>query len=67
MRSRNDNILTVVDRATKISHLIPCTESISGVETAELYWRNVASLHRIPQSILSDRDVHFTSRVWKSL
>lgn len=67
IRSGNDSILTVLDSATRFAHLIPCTKSISAVETAQLYWCNVAILHGTPQNILSDRDVRFTSRFWKSL
>ena len=33
----NDSILVVVDRATKMAHLIPCSEQISAHQTAVLY------------------------------
>ena len=65
--SGNDIIYTVVDRATKYVHLIPCAETLSAVDAAQLYWRHVACLHGIPSSIVSDRDVRFTSQFWQSL
>nr|GFB94055.1 reverse transcriptase domain-containing protein [Tanacetum cinerariifolium] len=32
-----------------------------------LYIKEIISRHRVPISIISDRDSHFTSRLWKSL
>ena len=66
-RRGHDSILTVVDRATKYCHFIPCTEKISAKETAELYWNKVVCLHGMPRAIHSDRDVRFQSQFWKEL
>ena len=66
-QSGNDTIFTVVDRATKYVHLIPCSETLTAVDTAQLFWRNVACMHGIPSSIVSDRDVRFTSQFWRTL
>ena len=62
-----DTILTVVDKATKMCHFIPCKEKISAKEVAQLYWQQVGRLHGIPSVIISDRDVRFTSKFWKEL
>ncbi|GKF67431.1 putative reverse transcriptase domain-containing protein [Tanacetum coccineum] len=32
-----------------------------------LYIKEIVSRHRVPISIISDRDSHFTSRFWQSL
>ena len=66
-RRGHDSILTVVDRATKFCHFIPCTEKISAKDTAELYWNKVVCLHGMPRAIHSDRDVRFQSQFWKEL
>jgi hypothetical protein len=63
----NDSILVVIDRATKMCHLVACSESISAAETAWAYWANVGKLHGIPKALHTDRDPRFTSRFWKTL
>ena len=62
-----DTICTVVDKATKMCHFLPCSESISAKQVAKLYWANIGKLHGIPSVIISDRDVRFTSKFWKEL
>ena len=62
-----DTILTVVDKATKMCHFVPCSEKISAKEVANLYWEHIGRIHGIPSVIISDRDVRFTSRFWKEL
>ena len=41
--SGRDGILTVVDRATKMVHLIPVYQTITTAETAQVYWSYVGS------------------------
>ena len=60
-------ICTVVDKATKMSHFIPCSDTITAKETAKLYWNNVGRLHGIPSVLISDRDPRFTSKFWREL
>ena len=43
-----DTICTVVDKATKMCHFVPCSESISAKQVAKLYWSHVGKLHGIP-------------------
>ncbi|GJW55182.1 putative reverse transcriptase domain-containing protein [Tanacetum coccineum] len=51
-----------IDFVTKL----PRTETDSTEKLARLYLREVVSRYGIPVSIISDRDSHFTSSVWKS-
>ena len=60
----NDGILTVVDRATKMVHLVPVRQTITAAETARVYWDNIGKLHGIPRSLVSDRDPRFVSKFW---
>ena len=43
-----DSIMTVVDRATKMVHLIPCQKTTTAGEAARLYWQHVVRLHGVP-------------------
>ena len=67
MQDKCDTICTVVDKATKMCHFIPCSEKISAKQVAQLYWQYVGKLHGIPSVLISDRDVRFTSKFWKEL
>ena len=62
-----DTICTIVDKATKMCHFVPCSESISAKGVAYLYWQHVGKLHGIPSVVISDRDPCFTSRFWREL
>ena len=63
----NDSIWVVVDRLSKMVHLVPLKKTCTAEKVAEAYEKNVFKLHGIPQSIVSDRDVRFTSRFWKAM
>jgi len=56
-----DTVLTVTDRLSKMVHLIPTVKNASATDVANLFLRHVIRHHGIPQSIVSDRDVKFTS------
>jgi len=50
-----DSILVVVDRLMKMVHFIPTTEKMSAEGLARLFRDNMWKLHRLPESIVSDR------------
>ena len=53
----HDSILTITDHdCSKGAILIPCKESITAKETAELYAKHVVPHYRIPTKVISDRD-----------
>ena len=60
-------VMTVVDKATKMVYFLPCTNTITAKESAQLFWSKVGCIHGIPSVIISDRDVRFTSRFWREL
>jgi len=45
-------------------HLIPTTKNATTRDVAKLFLRHVIRHHCIPQSIVSDRDVKFSSHFW---
>ncbi|GJT00486.1 putative reverse transcriptase domain-containing protein [Tanacetum coccineum] len=62
-----DSIWVIVDRLTKSAHFLPMRETDLTEKLTRLYMKEIVARHGIPVSIISDRDSHFTSRVWKSL
>ncbi|GJS72995.1 putative reverse transcriptase domain-containing protein [Tanacetum coccineum] len=63
----HDTIWVIVDRLTKSAHFIPTRETDSMETLTRLYIKEIVSRHGVPISIISDRDIHFTSRFWQSL
>ncbi|KAI3679919.1 hypothetical protein L2E82_50899 [Cichorium intybus] len=60
-----DTIWVIVDRLTKSAHFFPIQETYSAKELAKVFIDEIISRHGIPVSVISDRDVRFTSRFWK--
>ncbi|KAH8152704.1 uncharacterized protein LAJ45_02928 [Morchella importuna] len=57
--------MVIVDRLTKIRHLLPCNTTVNAEDVAQLYLRNVWKLHGLPTHITSDRGTQFTAKFWK--
>ncbi|GJW07676.1 putative reverse transcriptase domain-containing protein [Tanacetum coccineum] len=62
-----DSIWVIVDRLTKSAYFLPIKEIDSTEKLTRLYMKDIVARHGLPVSIISDRDSHFTSRVWQSL
>ncbi|GJX69235.1 putative reverse transcriptase domain-containing protein, partial [Tanacetum coccineum] len=62
-----DSIWVIIDRLTKSAHFLPMKETDSTEKLMRLYMKEIVARHGIPVSIISERDNHFTSRVWQSL
>ena len=62
-----DSILVIVDRFSKMCHLIPCNETIDAKETAILFLKNVVKHHGLPMDIVSDRGPQFVSKFWSEM
>ncbi|GJX88987.1 putative reverse transcriptase domain-containing protein [Tanacetum coccineum] len=62
-----DSIWVIIDRLTKSAHFLPMRETNSTEKLMRLYIKEIVARHGILVSIISDRDSHFTSRVWQSL
>jgi hypothetical protein len=65
--SGHNAILVVVDRFSKMSHFIPCSDTITAKELSSLFLQNIFRLHGLPKYIVSDRGPGFTSKFWKEL
>uniref|UniRef100_H3G5E9 Integrase catalytic domain-containing protein n=1 Tax=Phytophthora ramorum TaxID=164328 RepID=H3G5E9_PHYRM len=60
-------IVVVVDRLTKRAHFLSTTSNVTTKVTAVLFRDFYQRLHGLPRSIVSDRDVKFTAKLWKNI
>lgn len=60
-------ILVTVDHLLKMAHFLPMVGTPSDLDTANTFIKEVVRLHRVPDNIVSDRGVQFTSKFWKEL
>jgi hypothetical protein len=60
-------ILTVVDHFSKYAHFITLGHPYSATSVAKAFFEGIVWLHGFPCSIVSDRDVVFTSTFWVQL
>lgn len=63
----HSTVLLVVDRFSKMVHLIPMGEDTSAPHVAKCFFEHVVRLHGLPSSIVSDRDPRFTAKFWTTL
>jgi transposase InsO family protein len=63
----HDSIWVIVNRLTKVAHLLPVRTNYGGEKRARLYVDKIVKLHGVPSRIVSDRGTQFASRFWKSL
>jgi hypothetical protein len=64
---QHDSIMVVVDKLTKAAHFIPVKLTHKEANIDDVYIREIARLHGIPKTIVSDSDLKFTSNFWKVL
>ncbi|KAA3484183.1 integrase [Gossypium australe] len=64
---KKDAVWVVVNRLMKSVHFIPVRVDYSLDKLADLYVSEIVRLHRVLLSIITDRDLRFTSRFWKQL
>lgn len=62
-----DSFMVVVDRFSKMAHFIAYDTTYDVVQVATLYFREIVRLHRVPKTMVSNRDVKFLSHFWQTL
>ena len=60
-------ILVVCDQLSKITHFVTTTKGTSVEGLARLFWNNMWKLHRLPESVVSDRRPQFAAELTKEL
>ena len=63
----HDLILVVCDRFSKMSHFVVTTEKTTAERLARLFRDNVWKLHRLPESVISDRGPQFAACLTREL
>ncbi|KAG8834108.1 hypothetical protein FRC17_009540 [Serendipita sp. 399] len=62
-----DYLLVVICRLTSMVHLIPTVTTATAANVAWLFLQEVVRLHRMPKTIVSDRDRKFVLTFWREL
>ncbi|GME30143.1 uncharacterized protein ACHE_50633A [Neofusicoccum parvum] len=60
-------VLVVVDRFSKMRHFIPCYDTTTASQMAQLFRDNIWKYHSLPDTIISDRGPQFISEFWQGL
>jgi len=58
------SIMMVIDKFFNMGHFIPCHTIYNASNVPNLYFRKIIRLHRIPRSMVSDRDAKSFSHFW---
>jgi hypothetical protein len=60
-----NSILVVVDRLSKMSHFIPCSDTITSKELSFIFLQQIFQIHGLPKEIVADRGPILTSKFWQ--
>ena len=62
----HDAVWVIADQLTKLVHFLAVQMTFTFERFCRLYIREIVWLHGVPVSIVSDRDLRFTTHFWKS-
>jgi hypothetical protein len=57
----------IVDRLTKMAHFVTCKDTMGPKDLAEGFIAHIVRTHGLPNNIISDRGLLFTSKFWKQI
>jgi len=67
MSKGHDLILVVCDRFSKMSHFVAITEKMTAEGLARLFRDYMWKLHRLPESVISNRGPQFAAGLMREL
>jgi len=62
-----NTIWVVVDRLSKMRHLVPCQDDTDGRKLGQMFIQEVFKLNGLPDTIVSDRGLQFPSESCRHL
>jgi len=65
--ARKDAILVVYNRLSKMMHFVATTKGTLAKGLARLFRDNIWKLYRLPESVVSDRELQFAAKLTKEL
>ena len=66
-KKHNDSIFVVIDKLSKAAHFIHVKSTYKALNIVDIFLKEIFRLHGIPKAIISDRDVKFIGKFWRSL
>ena len=60
-------ILVICNRLSKIAYFVATTKKTSVEELTRLFRDKIWKLHRLPESVISDRELQFAAKLMKEL
>lgn len=63
----NTDICVIIDRLTKMAHFVALPSTPSAPDRAQIFIKEVVRLHGVPSDLVTDQEVQFTCRFWRSL
>jgi len=60
-------ILVIIDCLSKFAHFLPLTTDFSTPKVADVFIKEIVSIHGLSQTIVSDCDKVFTSKFWEQI
>ena len=66
-KKQNDSIFVVIDKLSKVAHVIPVKSTYKAVNIADIFLKEIFRLHGIPKAIISNREVKFRGKFWRYL
>ena len=54
--------MTIIDKAIRMTHLIPCSKIVTTKQAAQYYFGSAANLHDVPKFLYNTRGTQLTSK-----